>query len=38
MAEALAHYKNALQLAQARGNDALAAKLQDKIDKYRPAR
>jgi len=36
--EALAQYETALELARARGNDALAAKLQDKIDKYRPAR
>jgi tetratricopeptide (TPR) repeat protein len=36
--EALAQYEAALELAQARRNDALAAKLQDKIDKYRPTR
>ena len=36
--DALAQYETALQLAQGRGNDALAAKLQDKIDKHRPAR
>ncbi len=35
--EALAQYETALELAQARGNSALAAKLHDKIDKYWPA-
>jgi Flp pilus assembly protein TadD len=36
--EALAQYETALQLVQARGNDTLAAKIQDKINKYQPAR
>jgi protein O-mannosyl-transferase len=36
--EAMTHYEKALQLAQAQRNDALATKLQGKIDKYRPVR
>jgi tetratricopeptide (TPR) repeat protein len=34
--EAITHYESALQLAQASGNSALAAKLRDKIDEFRP--